>query len=177
MATHSSIFAWRIPWTEEPGRLQSMDTTKVTQHTACAEDTKFVNTGSFFPHGMVLSSRVPFFNHLLAVFPLLNHLQRDVHQLIQDKKKMYKVYKKTNIFSIGKKVTCPILSYPLPSDFKMKFLQRKVKRRLLPLLHCIKKANYSMKKNLLKFLGNSKIESTFSSIYPNSSVSPTLLKT
>ena len=21
MATHSSIFAWRIPWTEEPGRL------------------------------------------------------------------------------------------------------------------------------------------------------------
>ena len=25
MATHSSIFAWRIPWTEEPGGLQSMD--------------------------------------------------------------------------------------------------------------------------------------------------------
>ena len=24
MATHSSIIAWRIPWTEEPGRLQSM---------------------------------------------------------------------------------------------------------------------------------------------------------
>ena len=24
MATHSSIFAWRIPWTEEPGGLQSM---------------------------------------------------------------------------------------------------------------------------------------------------------
>ena len=25
MATHSSILAWKIPWTEEPGRLQSMD--------------------------------------------------------------------------------------------------------------------------------------------------------
>ena len=24
MATHSSILAWRIPWTEEPGRLQAM---------------------------------------------------------------------------------------------------------------------------------------------------------
>ena len=24
MATHSSILAWRIPWTEEPGGLQSM---------------------------------------------------------------------------------------------------------------------------------------------------------
>ena len=26
VATHSSILAWRIPWTEEPGRLQSMGT-------------------------------------------------------------------------------------------------------------------------------------------------------
>ena len=25
MATHSSILAWKIPWTEDPGRLQSMD--------------------------------------------------------------------------------------------------------------------------------------------------------
>ena len=24
MAIHSNIFAWRIPWTEEPGRLQSL---------------------------------------------------------------------------------------------------------------------------------------------------------
>ena len=24
MATYSSVFAWKIPWTEEPGRLQSM---------------------------------------------------------------------------------------------------------------------------------------------------------
>ena len=24
MATHSSILAWKIPWTEEPGRLQSV---------------------------------------------------------------------------------------------------------------------------------------------------------
>ena len=29
MATHSSILAWRIPWTEEPGRLQSMQSQKV----------------------------------------------------------------------------------------------------------------------------------------------------
>ena len=26
MATHSSTLAWNIPWTEEPGRLQSMGT-------------------------------------------------------------------------------------------------------------------------------------------------------
>ena len=29
MATHSSILAWKIPWTEEPGRLQSMGSPNV----------------------------------------------------------------------------------------------------------------------------------------------------
>ena len=29
MATHSSILAWRIPWTEEPGRLQSTGSKKL----------------------------------------------------------------------------------------------------------------------------------------------------
>ena len=40
MATHSSILAWRIPWTEEPGWAgatvhgvaKELDTTEVTQH-------------------------------------------------------------------------------------------------------------------------------------------------
>ena len=31
MATHSSILAWRIPWTEEPGRLQSTGLQRVGQ--------------------------------------------------------------------------------------------------------------------------------------------------
>ena len=29
MTTHSSILAWKIPWTEEPGRLQSMGSQRV----------------------------------------------------------------------------------------------------------------------------------------------------
>ena len=29
MAPHSSALAWRIPWTEEPGRLQSMGSQRV----------------------------------------------------------------------------------------------------------------------------------------------------
>ena len=38
MAIHSSILAWRIPWTEQPGGLQSMglqksDMTEATKHT------------------------------------------------------------------------------------------------------------------------------------------------
>ena len=31
MATHSSILAWRIPWTKDPGRLQSMGSQTQTQ--------------------------------------------------------------------------------------------------------------------------------------------------
>ena len=34
MATHSSILAWRIPWTEEPGGLQSMGSQRVRHNQA-----------------------------------------------------------------------------------------------------------------------------------------------
>ena len=32
IATHSSILAWRIPWTEEPGGLQSMESQSVRHY-------------------------------------------------------------------------------------------------------------------------------------------------
>ena len=32
MAPHSSILAWKIPWTEEPGRLQSVGSLRVGQN-------------------------------------------------------------------------------------------------------------------------------------------------
>ena len=34
MATHSSILAWEIPWTEEPGGLQSMGLQRIRQDLA-----------------------------------------------------------------------------------------------------------------------------------------------
>ena len=40
MATHSSILAWKIPWTERPGRLQSMDSQR-------ARDNWTTNTFTF----------------------------------------------------------------------------------------------------------------------------------
>ena len=44
MATHSNILAWRIPWTEEPGRLQSIEsqsqTAEATEHITCKEAKK-----------------------------------------------------------------------------------------------------------------------------------------
>ena len=32
MATHTSILAWRIPWTEDPGGLQSMGSQRVRHY-------------------------------------------------------------------------------------------------------------------------------------------------
>ena len=45
MATHSSILVWRIPWTEEPGRLQSMRPqtvkTQLSTHTIITSEVNF----------------------------------------------------------------------------------------------------------------------------------------
>ena len=37
MATHSSILAWRIPWTEEPGGCKELDMTEQLIHTRFLE--------------------------------------------------------------------------------------------------------------------------------------------
>ena len=49
MATHSSILAWRIPWTEEPGGLQSRSLTEsytaaVSEHWNSITSTSFINS-------------------------------------------------------------------------------------------------------------------------------------
>ena len=36
MATHSNILAWKIPWTEEPGGLQSVVAKSQTRLSTCA---------------------------------------------------------------------------------------------------------------------------------------------
>ena len=40
MATHSRILTWRIPWTEEPGRLQSMGSQRVEHNLVTKTTTK-----------------------------------------------------------------------------------------------------------------------------------------
>ena len=44
MATHSSIFAWRIPWTEKPGGLQSMGFCKEQDTNEQLTHTKLIKT-------------------------------------------------------------------------------------------------------------------------------------
>ena len=40
VATHSSVLAWKIPWTEEPGRLQSMGSQKSRQDLGTKQQNK-----------------------------------------------------------------------------------------------------------------------------------------
>ena len=42
MATHSSILAWKIPWTEEPGGLQSMESQRVRHGRDCTTKTGII---------------------------------------------------------------------------------------------------------------------------------------
>ena len=47
MSTHSSIHAWEIPWTEEPGRLQSMDSQKSQTQPSNQTTTAFTGDGHY----------------------------------------------------------------------------------------------------------------------------------
>ena len=46
MSAHSSILAWRIPWTEEPGGLQSMVLQRVTRLSTHGGETLSSEAGS-----------------------------------------------------------------------------------------------------------------------------------
>ena len=52
MATHSSVLAWRIPWTEEPGRLQSMGLQKLNtiEPLSSVQFSRSVMSDSLRPH-------------------------------------------------------------------------------------------------------------------------------
>ena len=54
LATHSSILAWRISWTEEPGRLQSTGSQRVGHDWATSLSLSCSNTG--FPGGSVVKN-------------------------------------------------------------------------------------------------------------------------
>ena len=43
MATHSSILAWEVPWTEEPGGLQSMELQRVRHDLETKKQQQWIN--------------------------------------------------------------------------------------------------------------------------------------
>ena len=55
MATHSSIFAWRIQWTEEPDGLQSMESQRVGHDWASFTYIEQIMAGLFFETSICIS--------------------------------------------------------------------------------------------------------------------------
>ena len=62
MATHSSILAWRIPWTEKPGGLQSMGSQRVGHD--CFESEGELSKWNFTSYKR---SRVVFLLHVFSL--------------------------------------------------------------------------------------------------------------
>ena len=65
MATHSSVLAWRIPGTEEPGELPSMgltelDTTDMTQQQQQQQHTHLSQSVHLFPYFDTACSQTPY---------------------------------------------------------------------------------------------------------------------
>ena len=69
MATHYSILAWEIPWTEEPGELQSMGSQKVRHDWATkpppSSILKEINH-EYSLEGLMLKPKLQYLGHLLS---------------------------------------------------------------------------------------------------------------
>ena len=63
MATHSSILAWRIPWIEEPGGLQSMGSQRVghnwVTNTFTSSLGMIISQGNYLKEDLGMSSDFP----------------------------------------------------------------------------------------------------------------------
>ena len=70
MATHSSILAWKIPWTEEPGRLQSMGSQRVRHDRATSLQFQIQTIGCTF-HISSIARDYHFGQHTYRTFPSL----------------------------------------------------------------------------------------------------------
>ena len=72
MGTHSSILAWKIPWTEEPGRLQSMG----SQRVGLSDFTfTFFHRAHYFCPLSLGRSRVNLVLHILLVKAVMSSVQ------------------------------------------------------------------------------------------------------
>ena len=68
MATHTRILAWEIPWTEEPGELQSKGSQRVRQDWATKHILFFILSpllSSYFLHFVVFLLHKAFSKHIL----------------------------------------------------------------------------------------------------------------
>ena len=78
MATHSSILAWRIPWTEEPGGLQSMRLQRVRRDLAHTQHNIYILKGTKMRVSTKLSRFIVFANQPSVDTKLRQHRESAV---------------------------------------------------------------------------------------------------
>ena len=78
MATHCSVLAWRIPWTEKPGGLQSMGLQR-TEHNS--SDLAHTQALSLAPFLSKIFSPQPRGRHIFVPFPFSCYLQREAKSI------------------------------------------------------------------------------------------------
>ena len=54
VVTHSSILAWKIPWTEEPGRLQSIGPQRIRHDLVSKWQQQLILNGNYFVPAIIL---------------------------------------------------------------------------------------------------------------------------
>ena len=54
MAIYSSILAWKIPWTEEPGRMQSIGRQRIRHDLVSEWQQQLILNGNYFVAGIIL---------------------------------------------------------------------------------------------------------------------------
>ena len=79
MAPHSSTLAWKIPWTEEPGRLQSMGSLRV-EHDFTFTFHFHALEKEMATHSSVLSWRIPGWGSLVGCH-LWGHTESDMTEV------------------------------------------------------------------------------------------------
>ena len=78
MATHSSILAWEIPWTKEPGELQSMGSQRVRHDWATKPPPPSIQkkiNHEYSLEGLTLKPKLQYFCHLL---PTADSLEKNL---------------------------------------------------------------------------------------------------
>ena len=78
IAIHSSILAWRIPWTEEPGGLQSMGMQRVG-HNWATDTFTFTDEDKHFPSLSLLKTVLPWTS--LKIHTLLHRIPNTIFKL------------------------------------------------------------------------------------------------
>ena len=84
MVNHSRTLAWKMPWTEGPGRLQSMGSQRVWHDWACTHTHAHIYPATSLRRGLTSSASavVQGSAEILSKYPWGTHLEKDINDMV-----------------------------------------------------------------------------------------------